>query len=72
MGSISHHITPLVINILGGGHTRKHPRLILRTEAILRNQALRPARAWFKKAKESHCDPELGLLEFLETHRSLV
>ena len=24
MESISHHITPLVINSLGGGHTRKH------------------------------------------------
>ena len=24
MGSISRHITPLVINSLGGGHTHKH------------------------------------------------
>ena len=24
MGSILHHITPLVINNLGGGHTHKH------------------------------------------------
>ena len=24
MGSISHHITPLVINSLGGGHTHTH------------------------------------------------
>ena len=24
MGSISHHITPLVINDLGGGHTHTH------------------------------------------------
>ena len=47
MGSISHHITPLVINSLGGGHTHAY----IRTETILRNQAragLRPARAWFK------------------------
>ena len=35
MGSISHHITPLVINSLGGGHTG----ILSRTEAILRNQA---------------------------------
>ena len=47
MGSISHHITPLVINSLGGGHTHKHTYRSSRTEAILRNQArtgLRPAR----------------------------
>ena len=24
MGSISHHISPLVINSLGGGHTHTH------------------------------------------------
>ena len=48
MGSISRHITPLVINSLGGGHThtRKHTHMHIdsRTKAILRNQA----RAWFK------------------------
>ena len=50
MGSISHHITPLVIDSLGGGHTHKHTYRSSRTEAILRNQArVRPARAWFKK-----------------------
>ena len=49
MGFISHHITPLVINSLGGGHI--HTRILSRTEAILRNQACasrRPVRAWFK------------------------
>ena len=56
MGSISHHITPLVINSLGGGHTHTHTHAQAyrhsRTEAILRNQVLTglwPARAWFKK-----------------------
>ena len=44
MGSISHHITPLVIDSLGGGHTHKQTYRSSRTEAILRNQA----RAWFK------------------------
>ena len=48
MGSISHHITPLVINSLGGGHTHTHA--YIRTETILINQARRPApvRTWFK------------------------
>ena len=49
MGSLSHHITPLVINSLGGGHTPAYRHS--QTEAILRNQARagrRPARAWFK------------------------
>ena len=35
MGCISHHIMPLVINSLGGGHTHAY----IRTETILRNQA---------------------------------
>ena len=47
MGSISHHITPLVINSLGGGHTNTHTQIRthtdVRTETILRNQAC----AWF-------------------------
>ena len=50
MGSISHHITPLVINSLGGGDT--HTRILSRTEEILRNQthaSSRPVRAWFNK-----------------------
>ena len=52
MRSISHHITPLVINSLGGGHT--HTCVSIPTfvdKAILRNQAragLWPARVWFK------------------------
>ena len=50
MGSISHHITPLVINSLGGGHTHTQAYRRSRTEAILRNlvrAGLRPACAWF-------------------------
>ena len=50
MGYISHHITPLVINSLGGGdtHASTHAYKHSRTEAILRNRArasLWPARA---------------------------
>jgi len=47
--SISHHITPLVINSLGGGHTHMQTS---QTKVISRNQActgLQTARAWFKK-----------------------
>ena len=51
MRSISRHISPLVINSLGCGHT--HARIpTIRTGSILRNQARtshRPARAWFNK-----------------------
>ena len=41
MGSISHHITPLVINSLGDEHTHTHTHAYRhsRTEAILRNHA---------------------------------
>ena len=35
MGSISHHITPLVINSLGGGHTHKHAYRRLQTKQFL-------------------------------------
>ena len=61
--SISHHITPLVINSLGGGHTHTHTHTHARThasiltswtKAISRNQSragLRPTRAWFNKIK---------------------
>ena len=35
IGSISHHITPLVINSLGGGHT--HTSILSRTEATLQD-----------------------------------
>ena len=51
MGSISCHITPLVINSLGGGHTHTNTHTDVRTETILRNQAsagLWPVRFWFK------------------------
>ena len=53
MGSISHHIMPLVINSLGGGHVHAHTHAYRhsQTEAILRNQANtghRPACTWFK------------------------
>ena len=37
--SISHHITPLVINGLGGGHTHTHTHTDAQTKAISRNQA---------------------------------
>ena len=52
MGSISCHITPLVINSLGGGHTHKHTNTHtdIRTGTISKNQAragLWPAHAWF-------------------------
>ena len=53
MGSVLHHITPLISNSLGGGHThtqhthtRKHTHthiLTIRTRSTLRNQA----HAWF-------------------------
>ena len=41
MGSISHHIMPLVINNLRGGHTQTRTQAYRRsrTEAVLRNQA---------------------------------
>ena len=53
MGSISHHITPIVINSLKGGHTHTntHAYRRSRTEAILRNQArtsLQPMHASLK------------------------
>ena len=47
--SISHHITPLVINALGGGHTCMHTNA--QTKVISRNQertSLQPACLWFK------------------------
>jgi len=59
-GSISHHIMPLVINSLGGGHTHTHTRIqTSRTKAISRNQSCagqRPARAWFNKSINSICN----------------
>jgi len=58
-GSISHHIMPLVINSLRGGHTHTHTH-IARTKAISRNQShagLWPAHAWSnkKKVKKRFC-----------------
>jgi len=55
-GFISHHITSLVINSLGGRHTHTHTHthtciLTSRTKAISRNQLRtgpRPAHAWLK------------------------
>ena len=52
---MSRHITSLVINSLGGGHTNTHTNTHtdIRTGTILRNQAhasRRPARTWFKNA----------------------
>ena len=50
MGSILHHITPLVINSLGGGDTHTHARI--QTFGDRSNSkkpgAHRPAHAWFK------------------------
>jgi len=40
--SISHHITPLVIDSFGDGHTHTHIQT-LRTKAISRNQACWPS-----------------------------
>ena len=54
MGSISHHIMPLVINSLGADtqtYTHTYTHIEVCTEKIVRNQAfvgLRPVRAWFK------------------------
>ena len=58
MGSILHHIMPLVINSLGGGHTHTHTHkhtnthtkthTDVRTETIIRNQARAGLRTWFK------------------------
>jgi len=58
--SISHHITPLVINSLGDGHTHTHTRIFTSwTKAISRNQSRtgqRPVCAWFKNWVEiDHC-----------------
>ena len=50
MGSLSHHIMPLVVHSLGGGHTHKHT--CIRTFADRSNSkkpGVRPAHAWFKK-----------------------
>ena len=54
------HITPHVINSLGGGHTQTHTHTDSRTKAILRNQA----RAWFKNY--------LGTLGLLLNHQTVA
>ena len=51
---ILHHITPLVINALGGGHkthTETHTHTDARTKVISKKPGARPkaAHAWFKK-----------------------
>jgi len=54
--SISHHIMPLVINSLGGGHTHTCI-LTLWTKVISRNQShagLRMAHAWFNEPYKFH------------------
>ena len=40
MGSISLYITPQVIHSLGGGYTHTQTYRHLRTEAIIKNQAI--------------------------------
>ena len=80
MGSISHHIMPLVINSFGGGHTSTHPYIHLH-----RNNSKKPgaraglpaACAWFKNTfgiqsavKYSRIIPESEYMSILVTTRS--
>ena len=44
-----HHVTPLVIIGLGGGHTHIHTHTDFRTKTISKNQVHAAAHAWFKK-----------------------
>ena len=46
MGFISHYITPLIINSLGGGHTHTHSSI--QTFADRSNTRKPAAHAWFK------------------------
>ena len=48
MGSISHHITLLVIHSLGGGHTNTHTRIQTFTD---RSNSKKPGAPGFKKLK---------------------
>ena len=60
MGSISHHIMPLVINSLGGGYTHTNTHINMHTDVhtgtILRNQVstgLWLTHAWFNKLPQA-------------------
>ena len=79
MEFISRHITPLVIDSLGGGHTHKHTHILtIRTGSILKNQACtgrRPARAGFNKDNKCfriHFHSLITLEPFICFHSSLV
>ena len=52
MGSISHHITPLVIHSLGGRHTYTHTRI--QTFADISNSKKPGARAGLKTMKREN------------------
>ena len=59
---ISHHITPLVINGLGGGHTDTDTRTHIPTREPKQFQETRcvwakAMRAWFKKALQCGIEP---------------
>ena len=51
MGSISHHIPPLVINSLGGRHTYAHTHMQTHTQAYRRSQT--------RQYQETRCAPGL-------------
>ena len=51
MGSISHHIMPLVINSLGGRHTHMHTYRCAHRNNF-KKPGHRPVHAWFKNAKK--------------------
>ena len=74
MQSISHHIMPLVINALEGGHTQRHTDM--GTKAISRNQVcagLWLVHAWFKKFYEVDkiaSESSYKTLKILEIHNS--
>ena len=74
MRSTSHHIKPLVINALGGGHTQRHTDM--GAKAISRNQmcaSLWPAHAWLKKFYEVDkiaSESSYKTLKIVEIHNS--
>ena len=49
MGSISHHITPLVINNLGGGHTHTHTHTNTHTNVRGQSNFKKPGTRLIKK-----------------------